>query len=146
MEQREKERRVEGNQHRGKSGKENNERRRAFFTFLSFSRILPQTKGKRARFFSHTPGYALIGSMSASGTPPSSVSALESGGNPAATAPPAPLNGQPIAHSVDDAAAAASAGLPPLSDQAVPLMEGLLYRESTLVPMAAKRRYGVLYA
>ena len=82
--------------------------------------------------------------MSASGTPPSSIPALDSGRAPA-TAPPAPSNG-PITAAVDDSAAAASAGLPPLSDHAVPLMEGLMYRESTVVPMIVKRRYGVLYA
>ena len=85
--------------------------------------------------------------MSASGTPPSSIPAVEVGRAPA-TAPPAPSNGPIIAAApaVDDSAAAASAGLPPLSDQAVPLMEGLMYRESTVVPMIVKRRYGVLYA
>jgi hypothetical protein len=88
----------------------------------------------------------IMTSMSASGTPPSSISATESGGAAPATAPPASNGGGPIAAAVDDAAAAASAGLPPLSEQAVPLMEGLLYRESTLVPMTAKMRYGVLYA
>lgn len=85
--------------------------------------------------------------MSASGTPPSSTPALDGGRAAPATAPPAPSNGPIIAAAaVDDSAATASAGLPPLSDQAVPLMEGLMYRESTVVPMIVKRRYGVLHA
>lgn len=121
-----------------------------FFSASSQGENASERKKQKSPLLSSHTLSAPIGSMPASSTPPSASSAAAEGGGVPATAAaaasaPPPVNG-PIATVVDDSALAASAGLPPLSDQAVPLMEGLMYRESTVVPMIVKKRYGVLYS